>query len=297
MQNYLIETDAFGKELNTHGDSMFPVAGYDEYFSKFVLGEVPWHFHEEIEIIVVLEGSTKIFYVNDNTTLNKGDCALVNSNVLHRLIRTSEEDCHIINFVLKAEFIAGQKDSLIYTRYIKPICSNNTLSMIKLDAKIDHNKDIIQCVERAFDSYRKKEFGFEMTVRNYLADFWKLICSNNKELIETRTRETETQKRMDIIIRYIHENYNKQLTVPDIAKQALISESECYRLFKKSLDTTPTDYIIRHRLQRAVDMLLGSDDKIINICENTGFGSPSYFTKRFKEIYQCTPKDFRKKYL
>ena len=63
MQNYNIETDENGRELAEHGDALFPIASYDEYFSEFVLKEVSWHYHEEIEVIIVYEGSTKVEFV------------------------------------------------------------------------------------------------------------------------------------------------------------------------------------------------------------------------------------------
>jgi AraC family transcriptional regulator len=59
------------------------------------------------------------------------------------------------------------------------------------------------------------------------------------------------------------------------------------------LNCTPNEYILNHRLQIAVQKLIDTDISILNLATNLGFGSSSYFSKRFKEQYAYTPNEFR----
>jgi AraC-like DNA-binding protein/mannose-6-phosphate isomerase-like protein (cupin superfamily) len=293
MQNYIIKTDESGQELIDHGDTWLPVAGYDEYFSKFVLNEVPWHWHEEIEFIIIYEGSIKVEYVDGYTNLDQGDGIFINSNTLHRLTQIGNIDCHIINFVLKPEFLGGRYDSRIYREYIKPICNNKALSTIKLSPTIPWGQKSINKIIEAFNAFTSSTFGYEMVVRTNLTEVWGLICINQPNVFKNSNPITESRKRISKIIKFIHNNYENKLTIRLLAGVADISESECYRLFKKTLQTTPNDYILNHRLQVAAIKLVDSDETILNLTYELGFGSPSYFSKKFKERYSYTPRKFR----
>lgn len=293
MQNYNIETDESGRELVEHGDTWFPIAAYDEYFSKFVLKEVPWHWHEELELVLVFEGSTKIEYMNGYTDLHEGEGAFINCNVLHRLTQIGDIDCHIINLILKPEFLGGRYDSRIYREYIHPICSNNTLSLLKFSPAISWENEIIHKIRNAFRLFNANKFGYEMAVKSTLMEMWELLCVNRTDLFNNTSPLTENEQRINKIIKFIHSNYEKKIAVYQLGEVAGISESECYRLFKKTLQTTPNNYILNHRLQLAAIKLVGSNQNILTLSLELGFASPSYFSKKFKEQYACTPLYFR----
>lgn len=296
MQNFIIETDKNGLEMNSHGDSFFPLAGYDEYFSKFVLKEVPWHWHNEIEMVIVIEGSTKVEYVNGSVEIKEGEGIFINSNILHRMTQTSLVDCHIINFVFKPEFIGGRYDSRIYNDYIKPICSNHSLSTIKLTPKTNWETSIIEKIKKALEIYTEQTYGYEILIQSMLLDTWYTLCTNQQHLLKLPIPTTESKTRLDKIITFIHCNYNKKIAVKDLASIADISESECYRLFRKALHMTPNDYILTHRMQVAVVKLIETNHSVLTIAYDIGFGTPSYFSKKFKQQYNMTPKDFRTLY-
>lgn len=294
MQNFVIETDHTGKEMIEHGDRLFPIAGYDEYFSKFVLKEVPWHWHEEIELVMMLEGKCKVYVLDSSFELEAGDAVFINSNTLHRLTDIGETDGHIINFVFHPVFLGGSYDSRIYTKYIKPISMNKGVTAIKLKGTQDHDRSIITMIQQAFVDYTNQSIGYEMAVRSYLTLAWQRLCQYQPELLEDTNFESSYSKRMDKMVKYIHSGYREKISIKNIAEAADVSESECYRLFRKGLQMTPNEYLLGHRLQMSVKQLIESDDTILQIAINHGFNSPSYFTQKFKERYQLTPKNYRK---
>lgn len=68
------------------------------------------------------------------------------------------------------------------------------------------------------------------------------------------------------------------------------------RCFKKYLNTTPTEYINRLRIEHAAKLLIEKSDNILNIGYLVGFKNEGYFYKRFKEYYHMTPNEFAKTY-
>lgn len=294
MQNFIIETDSTGRELTSHGNEFFPIQGYDEYFSQFILGEVSWHWHDEIELIVVVEGSTLLEYMGNTLKLNTGEAVFINSNILHRLTQIGYVDCHILNFVLNPEFIGGKLNSSIYQKYIEPICSNIDFPLVKFSPNIPWESAAIEKLRSSLYAFFSKETAYELKVRNDLSEFWYLLITNMKNIIQPKTPDSLDTQRMNKILKYIHKNISSKLTTKLLSNAANISESECYRLFKRSMNVTPGDYIMNYRLQLATLKLVESNQSILELTMDLGFKSPSYFTKKFKDKYSVTPTKFRK---
>ena len=94
---------------------------------------------------------------------------------------------------------------------------------------------------------------------------------------------------------FIQAHYGEELTVARIAASISVSESECLRCFHATIGTTPIQYLRQLRVQKAAELLAGSDRKISDIGEQCGFREMSYFTKTFRELMGCTPSRYREK--
>ena len=68
------------------------------------------------------------------------------------------------------------------------------------------------------------------------------------------------------------------------------------RFFKSVIGKTPIDYINNYRIEKSVELLVTTNDKILNICYSVGFDNFSYFIKTFKKIKNCTPSEYRTTY-
>lgn len=74
------------------------------------------------------------------------------------------------------------------------------------------------------------------------------------------------------------------------------SHEHICREFKKRLNITPTEFINSLRLNYAKNLLMNSDESIIDIAMEAGFGNLSHFYHLFRKQYNISPSDFRKKY-
>ena len=99
---------------------------------------------------------------------------------------------------------------------------------------------------------------------------------------------------MKLMLDYIYKNFAEQIGVTEIAQAADVSTRECTRCFKRTVDRTPVRFLIEYRAQMAASLLLGTGKSISEIAEKCGFMSDSYFSKIFREIYKCTPREYRK---
>lgn len=96
-------------------------------------------------------------------------------------------------------------------------------------------------------------------------------------------------------MQFIHENYRKNLSLDEIASQAMLSKSSALNLFRNYLHITPVNYLINYRLKQAALLLSHTEKKVSTISAETGFHNIDYFCKAFKKHYQVTPGNIGKK--
>jgi AraC-like DNA-binding protein len=95
-------------------------------------------------------------------------------------------------------------------------------------------------------------------------------------------------------ISYIRENYDKEITLPDMARVSGLSTKYFCAFFKQMTEKTPVEYLNMYRVERAARKLLGTDMSVTDIAFTSGFNDLSYFIRTFKEYKKCTPKAYRK---
>lgn len=294
MQIHDLQTDATGRELTERTADGFPCAYYDEKFSEFVTGEVPWHWHDEIELVYVVAGSTKVEVTQQSAVLSAGDAVFVNAGVLHKLTDVGDVDCHILNFVVYPSFMGDSLHGRIFQKYILPVINNQELPMFVFKHNVDWHKTAIDFLVTAFTAYGKKAPRYEMKVQQNLIGFWVHFCEQQKDILSGKTISSVSEERLQRALQFVHEHYHKHITVSDIGAAINVSESECFRLFNKAINITPVQYLLNYRLQVAANTLLETKEPITRIAHITGFNSSSYFSKRFSEKFGVTPNTFRK---
>jgi len=96
------------------------------------------------------------------------------------------------------------------------------------------------------------------------------------------------------VLNYIHKNLSEDLSVGGIAELNFTSKDHFSRKFRRVMGLSPSEYIIRKRLEKAKLLLLTTDKPLSEIISSCGFKSKSYFCRIFKKYTGATPKGFRK---
>ena len=134
-----------------------------------------------------------------------------------------------------------------------------------------------------------------MHIRNELSIIISLLSEHQPVINRKSFGKTQRDNtRIKEMLTYIQANYDRELTIDDIAAVCAVSTSECMRCFRATINTTPIAYLKSYRLQQAAIKLQATTDKISVIAENCGFQEMSYFAKSFREVYGCTPSEYRK---
>jgi AraC-like DNA-binding protein len=98
------------------------------------------------------------------------------------------------------------------------------------------------------------------------------------------------------MVKAVQEKPQDGWTVELLGKAAGVSESHVYLLFRKHLQTSPHNYILTHRLNKAKELLITTSMRVKEICYTCGFGNGAHFNRCFRQHLAMTPVDYRKKY-
>lgn len=94
-------------------------------------------------------------------------------------------------------------------------------------------------------------------------------------------------------ISYIRNHFREPLTLKQIAETFHVTENHFCKYFKKITGLTFKEYLLQLRLEHAMKQLLLTQTSITEICFDSGFHSPSYFSKAFKARFGKTPGTYR----
>ena len=98
-------------------------------------------------------------------------------------------------------------------------------------------------------------------------------------------------------VKYIDNNYNKDINLNDISRYLCVSESYLSRLFNKEMNTTISNYINAKRIEKSKELLKNTTLKTYEIAEKVGFKNSVHFNIVFKKIVKYTPTEYRNRVL
>jgi len=98
------------------------------------------------------------------------------------------------------------------------------------------------------------------------------------------------------VIDHIHKHYGEELDLGELAARAHVSQSQLERRFHQLLGTSPNEYVLRVRVNAGRELLETTDRTIADIALAVGFYDHSHFTRTFKRIMSCSPKQYREQH-
>ncbi len=289
QQHNKIVIDENLMETIKHGESIYPFKYYFEKMSQFDFHCIEWHWHSELEFVYVKSGTLTLWIGECKIELSEGNGVFINSKILHRFY--SPDETVIPNFLCMPSFIA-QENSLIYQKYVKPIISSS-LAFLPFYKEIPWQMEALSIIKQIISS-QNNDFVCELTTSILIQKLWLIITKNIDAAYSTeQVNNSSAQKRLQLMMQFIHQNYSQNISLAEIADYANISKSTALNLFNNVLHITPINYLIKYRLKEAAALLTKTEKKINTISCETGFRNVEYFCRLFKKYYQLTPTEYR----
>ena len=287
-----IVADAEGRELVQHGSALFPIACYAEDLASY---SVAWHWHEEFEYILTIQGPLHVDVNKTRLTLQTGQGIFLNSGALHS-VEHAEGTALLHSGVFQPRLVGGM-DTIFWQKLIRPLLQPGAPAFFLLDEAVPWQKQVLVFLRDAWKEVADEPFDYENRVRYHLSAALRLLstqCVGGKTKVSEQ--EQIASERMKRMLRYVEEHYAEELTVEKIAACVALSESACLRSFRQLLGITPIQYVKQFRVEKAAELLRSTRLKTGEIGLECGFSDGSYFIKTFREIKHCTPREYRTKF-
>lgn len=179
----------------------------------------------------------------------------------------------------------------VLNEHLKKICRFDHFPVIVSLCDADYIK-ALSLMDMLSDEYAAPQApGTEIYSMNILEQLLILIIRNFPEQKDTQAIDTKISRN---ILLYIQQHFSEPITITDVAGELNYSPKYFGKLFLKQMGVTFQDYLKSLRLNYAYHLIQYSDRPIIEICYETGFSSPTYFSKSFKQKYGFSPNYLRK---
>lgn len=264
------------------------------YFRNWNNYSMDFHFHDRVEIMYIINGTCEIHlkdYEVEKIIFKKGDFILINAGVLHKLIVSEASQCKMMNI----EFIFTKNNTFLpslrsFSNNVSALedllKSNNPYYILK-----DYD-EVYQLLKSLVVELNSSSVDQGISVQLLM---YELLIKTANAAIRAK-RESASDNYVNKTKRYISMNYDRTLSLKEIASYSNINEDYLNRVFKKSTGTTVIEYLTEVRIDKAKMLLQNTNIPIIDVAEIVGISSRQYFNQIFKKVTGLTPSKYRKSF-
>lgn len=250
-----------------------------------------WHYHKEVEILIVIKGQIDLFIENEKYSLNSGDVLLIGSMQMHydRIEKGQALDYLVLQFDIQPYFEAT-------TLHYLPYFLEKKRPLSDLNYLFAENDLVREAVSRSIltihDEITNKQIGYEMVVNTQIKTILTtLLRADTRGILEDQ--HNPDLLRLKPVLDYVDQHLNERITVEECSKLINVSYYHFVKLFKKVMDTSFVSYITYQRIKKAERLLLTENYEIHEVAELVGMPNMGYFYKMFKHYSGISPGQFK----
>lgn len=242
------------------------------------------HYHSELEIIYVTDGSLTAIADNEKYTVEDDEFFIFMPGVVHSFNKAQTNSYYYAK-ILPAQVPGGADFSSL-----RPLCC-----AIK-HGSILHEK-LLSVITNLFRENEDMQHGYEFAILRYANEIAEKLLRHGRLNVITKDEQTKVAAKLEFmksVNTFIEENYHEKIELEDAARACGYSKFYFAHFFKESTQISFYSYVTAYRLERAVYMMRTSDKSITQIAHECGFGSVRSFDRAFKKYYSVSPTEFLK---
>ncbi|QGQ94828.1 AraC family transcriptional regulator [Paenibacillus psychroresistens] len=230
------------------------------------------------QIIFTVSGNGILKYRNKTIPIEKNQAVLLHCNEYNHYSTGKAGFWEYKYMHLKGSGLPG----------ILEIINQGSIFPISLIEPLEFNQSFDKIVFLLEKMDYQSDLKFPALLMNILTE----LAVNRNETVMTRNGDYHRQI-IEGSFKYMQENYRHKLLIRDLAKN--MGFNECYftRLFKRIAGTTPHEYLMRLRIDKAKQILKQTDKSITDVAYDVGFENVNVFIRDFKKYTETTPLRYR----
>jgi len=258
----------------------------------------PWHYHPEMEIVLVTESTGKRFIGDDISDFKPGNLAFLGSNIPHTY---RNDDKYYENG-------SGLRAQSIVIHFTEASLGNDFLQLPEaaaLTKLFEQSAYGIEITGKTNLSISKKLI--DIVAASGLKKWMILVDILNEIAVTKKDRRNITQSpytgfnekestRMCNVLNWVVANIENNITLDEAAVVAQMNPNAFSRFFALRTRKTFSEFVKELRLQKAARLLIESDMPVTHICYECGYNNISNFNRQFLNYYNMNPVKYKKEF-
>lgn len=243
--------------------------------------ESSYHWHDYYEMEFIIEGSGTHIVNDKQYELKRGDVYIITTSDFHSL-----------------KFETNDAKSITICFFLRSLPPHITKKILHLGfSKVSLNDTQFKAMRYEFDFLLEQYTVLPDINENALLQnaFERVILMFlNFALLNEQPKNSEKHLMpLQKVLTFVQQNYSKQITLEEAAAVAAMSTTHFSRYFKQNMNVCFVPYLNKVRCSIAAAFLSSTDMPIEDIATRTGYITPSYFSKVFRDIYGQPPTEYR----
>lgn len=255
--------------------------------------DAPRHFHPEYELMCVQESTGKRFVGDNMSQYVAGDLVLLGPNLPHYWHNDEPEKTKVKALVVQF------RDDFPGDSFLQKLEMQELRRMLERSSRGIHFSNEISNKVMPQVNQLLHLRGFDRVIL-ILSILNQLSHDPSFELLASARFVPETDlydcEKINKIHQYILKNYRESIKIDEAASLVNLTKSAFCHYFKKRTRKNFSRFVNEMRIGHASKLLVETDYSISEICYDSGFRNLSNFNRRFKEINEISPQDYRQQF-
>ncbi|WP_168123532.1 response regulator transcription factor [Paenibacillus sp. HB172176] len=179
-----------------------------------------------------------------------------------------------------------------FARFLEgPSATPANLQSLAVELMIRFKMELEEIKQAELPEFFKSGFA-QVLQADKLEDLAFIIKKTASETVESLMRDVKSPI-IQLLLGYIHEHYNEALSLKTLGQQYNIHPVYLGHLFQKETNESFTEYLNKHRIDKAKEMLKETHLKVSEIAQKVGYWETGYFYKQFKKYVGISPTDYK----
>lgn len=253
----------------------------------------PWHYHKEVEFLIVVQGHLDVQSKNNRVVLGPGDCIILGSSQPHRTQQLYQKELQYIVFQvdLGRHFDQSAMPYLYcFSELTHPLDELNYIFEENELARREAHRLIMGIFKESQSLMR----GYEIAISSAIKQLILLLLRSDTRNVLNYSEEIGLH-RLRPILEYVDTHLTEKISVEDACSLLNLSYHYFIKYFKKVMGVSFLDYVNYKRIRKSERLLLTSELSIMDVGNEVGISNMAQFYKLFKRHNLCSPKEFKQR--
>lgn len=248
-----------------------------------------YHEHDFVELSIVTSGQINYNIEGENYVLKKGDVMVFNPGVHHQTIIDNHTTCTELHIG-----IGNLNIDCTSPNYMKSLNWPPIVNIQKYKSEFE------ECCKEIEKEQRLRHLGHSFILKALVMQLIILLyremdeCSSPPSLQASQFANRDKKVIVQSLIDYMTSYYMEDISLDNISKNMYLSPVYISKIFKEETGTSPINYLIQIRLEKAKHILEKNNMPINLVAKAVGYEDAYYFSKLFKKYYGMAPSTYGK---